>query len=147
MTDLIGQSLGQYEIISLVGVGSTAVVYQARPAGTASIVALKVIETRLARDPDVVRRFGREADAIAALSHPNILTLFGHGQQGDWLYLVMEMLPGGTLAQRIRERPLSGARVARYLDQIARALDYAHGESIIHRDLRPQNVLFDRQGN
>ncbi|RPH54211.1 MAG: serine/threonine protein kinase, partial [Lysobacterales bacterium] len=147
MADLIGHRLGQYEITGLIGEGDKATVYQALQTSHSRTVAVKVIESRLARNADFVRRFKREAEAIAALSHPHIRKLFDFGEQDDLLYLVMELLPGGSLAERIRERRLTGARVAHYLNQIASALDYAHGESIIHRDLKPQNVLLDKQGN
>jgi len=148
MADLIGQRLGQYEIISLLGKGGMAKVYRARQVNVRRDVAIKVIESRLVETPEFVRRFEREAQTIANLNHPFILKLFDFGQHDDLLYLVMELQQGGSLNARIREQgPLSGEQTARYLDQISEALDYAHERGIIHRDLKPQNVLLDERGN
>ncbi len=147
MANLIGQRLGNYEITELLGEGGMATVYRARQTTIRRDVAIKVIESKLARSPEFIKRFQREAETIAALGHPHILKLFDFGQHEDLLYLVMELLPGGSLAQLIRNAPLSAEQAARYLDQIASALDYAHAEGIIHRDLKPQNVLLDKQGN
>src|SRR5262249_17818978 len=105
------------------------------------------IKPDLAETADFVERFRREADTIASLSHLHILRLFDYGEHGDLIYLVMELLPGGSLTEEIRRGPMSPERAALVLDQIASALDYAHAEGIIHRDLKPQNVLLDRQGN
>src|SRR5262249_18939381 len=96
---------------------------------------------------DFVERFRREADTIASLSHVNILKLFDYGEHGDLIYLVMELMTGGSLIDEIRQSPLSFERAALVVDQIASALDYAHSEGIIHLHLKPQNVLLDRQRN
>lgn len=147
MSDLIGQRFGQYEIISLLGKGGMATVYRAHQLNIKRDVALKVIKPDLAEAGDFVKRFEREAETIASLSHPHILKLFDYGQHSNTVYLVMELLTGGSLADVIRVSPLKLDYAARIFDQIAEALDYAHQQGIIHRDLKPQNVLLDRMGN
>jgi len=150
MADLIGQRLGQYEILGVLGEGGMATVYRAMRRAPRSEVAVKVIKTR-AFNPDVlgefVRRFEREAETIASLSHPHILKLFDYGQEEDTVYLVMEFLRGGSLAGLIRKGTLTPEQCSAILDQVATALDYAHLRGIVHRDLKPQNVLLDEQGN
>ncbi len=147
MADLIGKQLGQYEIVALLGEGGMAKVYRARQGSIQRDVAVKVIESRLAQMGDFVKRFEREARTIASLSHPHILKVFDYGQYEDLVYLVMELLAGGSLAELIRAGSLPLATVSKILDQIAPALDYAHRRGIIHRDLKPQNVLLDENGN
>ncbi len=147
MSDLIGQHLGQYEIIAKIGVGGMASVYQARQESVGRDVAVKTISTNLIGVTDFSRRFEREARTIASLSHPHILKVFDYGQYQNSVYLVMELMTGGSLADLIRKGPLPLDEVLRVLDQIAPALDYAHRRSIIHRDLKPQNVLMDDEGN
>jgi formylglycine-generating enzyme required for sulfatase activity/serine/threonine protein kinase len=147
MAELIGQQLGQYKIISILGEGGMATVYRAQQTTVSRDVAVKVIETKLARDSEFVTRFRREAETIATLDHPHILKLFDFGQRGDLLYLVMELKLGGTLAQRLKQKPLSLDEVERLIAQLTEALDYAHRKGIIHRDIKPQNVLLDESGN
>ncbi|MDL1921719.1 serine/threonine protein kinase [Chloroflexi bacterium CFX3] len=148
MSEFIGQTIGQYKIIALLGEGGMATVYRAQQPTMRREVAIKIIESRLARNPEFVRRFEREAQTVASLNHPHILKVFDSGQQDDLLYLVMELQSGGSLSQLIRTQGrLPSARIAKLTEQIASALDYAHGRGIIHRDLKPQNVLLDEQGN
>lgn len=147
MSGLIGQRLGQYELLSLLGRGGMATVYRARQASMERDVAIKIIDPRLAESPDFVKRFEREARTIASLSHPHILKVFDFGQFGEHLYLVMELLKGGSLANLIQKGPLPLDIVEKVLDQVASALDYAHEQEIIHRDLKPQNVLLDEKGH
>lgn len=146
MIDLIGQCLGQYEVTAPLGKGGMATVYRAHQLNVERDVAIKVLKPELVDNPDFIKRFEREAKLSASLSHPHILKLFDYGQQGDIIYLVTELLPGGSLADLIKTGPpLSLTR--RILKQIAQALDYAHRRGIVHRDLKPQNVLFDDDGN
>ncbi len=150
MAGLIGQRFGPYEIISLLGEGGMAAVYRARQTLAGSVhreVAIKVIQARLANREEFVVRFQREAQTIMSLSHAHILKVFDFGQQADLIYLVMELLRGGSLAERIEKGALPLAETSRLLDQIASALDFAHSRGIIHRDLKPQNVLLDESGN
>ena|SRR5260221_10244579 len=107
MTNLIGQCLGQYEVIGLLGRGGMATVYRARQLNIKREVAIKVIKPDLVENDDFIRCFEREAETVAGLSHPDILKLFDYGQQGGLIYPVMELLTGGSLADFIRRKPLS----------------------------------------
>ena len=147
MAGLIGQRIGSYLITGLLGEGGMAAVYRAHQESMGRDVAIKIIESKLARNPEFTKRFEREAHTIAALSHSHILKVFDYGRQDDLIYLVMELLPGGSLADQIKRKPLDLPDAARLLDQIGDALDYAHDKGIIHRDLKPQNVLLDERGN
>jgi len=147
MTDLVGQKLGQYEITAIIGEGGMASVYRARQASIKRDVAVKVIKTALMSRTEFVRRFEREAQTAASLSHPHILKVFDFGEQADVVYIVMEMLTGGSLAQQLAKGPFFFERIAQLLEQIGGALDYAHEQGVVHRDLKPQNVLLDAKGN
>src|SRR5450432_903573 len=147
MADLIGQHLGQYEITGLLGVGGMATVYRARQSSIQRDVALKVIESKLSHDSDFLKRFEREAQMIASLNHAHILKVFDYGRDKDVVYLVMELLRGGSLADVMTRGALRLDKTVRVLEQVAPALDYAHHKGIIHRDLKPQNLLLDEAGN
>ncbi len=148
MSNLIGQRLGQYEITALLGEGGMAAVYRAHQTSVKRDVAIKVIKTGLVQVDEFVKRFDREAQMIASLSHIHILKVFDYGRQDDIVYLVMELLTGGSLARLIQTRgALSLQEASRLLRQMASALDYAHGRGIIHRDMKPENVLLDSDGN
>jgi len=147
MADLNGQQVGQYTILSKLGEGGMASVYRARQASVNRDVAIKIIRSKLAQTPEYMRRFEREARTLASLDHLHILKIFDFGQQDDILYLAMELKTGGNLATLIRSGALSLAQIGRYLEQIGDALDYAHRKGVIHRDLKPQNVLLDESGN
>src|SRR5258708_39666447 len=123
MSGLIGQQLGNYEIVSLLGRGGMATVYRARQLNIKREVAVKVIKPDLAESSDFTRRFEREAETIASLGHPHILKLFEYGQHGDIVFLVTELLRGGSLAELIRKGPLPLETVSLILDQISSALD------------------------
>ncbi len=146
-SSLIGQRLGNYEIVSLLGRGGMATVYRARQLNIKRDVAIKVIKPDLAEINSFVKRFEREAETVASLSHPHILKLFDYGHEGDLVYLVTELLTGGPVSDLIAKGPLSPDTATRIIDQVASALDYAHSLGIIHRDLKPQNVLLDSRGN
>ncbi|HVO42157.1 MAG TPA: protein kinase [Aggregatilineales bacterium] len=143
-----GQQIGSYQIVGVLGRGGMATVYRARQLSFDREVAIKVIRSDLVQRGDFLARFQREARTVASLSHAHILKVFDYGQQDDLIYLVMELLTGGSLTERIqREGALPLNTVSTILDQIASALDYAHTKGIVHRDLKPQNVLFDEAGN
>ncbi len=150
MPGMIGQRIGAYEIVALLGKGGMAEVYRARQqlgGRVARDVALKLIDARLSLSPEFIARFEREAQTLVSLSHPHILKAFDYGQYQDTVYLVMELLPGGSLAELIRKCLLPLSDVTRLLEQTGQALDYAHRQSIVHRDLKPQNVLLDSESN
>jgi serine/threonine protein kinase/formylglycine-generating enzyme required for sulfatase activity len=147
MANLIGKRLDKYEIVALLGEGGMSAVYRARQPSVRRDVAIKVIKHSLVEKAEFIKRFEREAQTVASLSHPFILKIFDYGEYEDLVYLVMELLSGGSLADRIRQGPLPLEETSRMLDQVASALDYAHQKGVIHRDLKPQNILLDDEGN
>jgi serine/threonine protein kinase len=148
MTDLVGQSLGQYQILSEIATGGMSTVYLARQTSMNRDVAIKVLPRTFLHDNTFLERFNREVDIIAHLQHPHILPVYDYGQFSEMPYIVMAYLRGGTLTDKIkREGAMDTAEVARITREIADALDYAHSKGIIHRDFKPGNVLLDEQGN
>jgi serine/threonine protein kinase len=147
MAELIGQKLGQYGILSVLGEGGMSTVYRARQASIQRDVAVKVIEAKMTNDTAFLKRFEREAQLIASLSHTHIVKVFDYGQQNNVIYLVMELLSGGSLNELLQKGPLAPDRVFRLVDQVTSALDYAHQKGVVHRDLKPQNLMFDESGN
>lgn len=125
-----------------------ATVYRARQTDLKRDVAIKVMKASLAESEDFLARFRREAHLVAQLDHPNIITIYDYGQEGDIVYIAMRLLPGGSLSERLHKRgALSPEETLRITKQIASALTLAHERGIIHRDLKPQNVLFDSSDN
>src|SRR5688572_4021972 len=122
MANLIGQRLGQYEIIAFLGKGGMATVYRARQVSIGRDVAIKVIRPELTETEDFVKRFEREASTIASLSHPHILKVFDYGHQDELAYLVMELLSGGSLAEQVKSGPMSLELASNLLSQVASAL-------------------------
>jgi len=148
VNNLSGQTLGQYELKALIGRGGMASVYRALQPSINREVAIKVIHSDLLhQSPDFLARFKREAQLLANLSHPHILKVFDYGHQDDTVYIVMELLHGGTLNDWLRKGHVSPPHALRMLAQIGAALDYAHARNIVHRDLKPQNVLLDEAEN
>jgi len=137
---LPGQQLGSYTISSLLGAGGMGVVYRARDPKLGREVAIKVLPQPFARDADRMARFQREAMVLASLNHPNIATIHGLQDLGSTRALVMELVEGPTLADRIRQGPIPVDEAIRIARQIADALEYAHEHSIVHRDLKPANI-------
>jgi len=147
MVNIIGQRLGQYEILAQIGKGGMATVYRAHQSSFNRDVAIKIIKNDLGNQEEFVARFRREAQLIATLAHPHILKVFDYGREDEIVYLVMELMTGGSLANFICRGPLPFNVIARLLDQITEALDYAHEQGVVHRDMKPQNVLLDTRGN
>ncbi|HEY7376707.1 MAG TPA: protein kinase [Polyangia bacterium] len=128
-------------MLARLGVGGVGMVYQARQVQLDRLVAIKVLQQSAAASPEWRRRFEREARALSALSHPNIVTVADFGIDGDVPYLVMELLQGKTLAELIGEGPVSPARALDIVGQTLRALAFAHRQGIVHRDLKPANIF------
>jgi serine/threonine protein kinase len=136
-----------YELLALLGKGGMGEVWKARQLSLGRVVALKVLPEKFARDGEFVRRFEKEATALAHLSHPNIVQIIDRGQAGDHMYFTMELVVGINLRELMNERRLPVREALRIGSQVARAIDYAHEEKIVHRDLKPENVLVDARGH
>src|ERR1700686_3617470 len=142
-----GAKLGSYEVVSAIGAGGMGEVYQAHDTKRGRDVAIKVLPEAFARDPEKLSRFQREAKTLAALNHPNIATIYGLEQSNGTSYLVMELVPGETLQERVkREGAVPVEESLAIAKQIAEALEAAHEKSIIHRDLKPANVKVTPEG-
>jgi serine/threonine protein kinase/Tol biopolymer transport system component len=146
MTLAAGARLGPYEILSPLGAGGMGEVYRARDTRLGRDVAVKVLPAHLSTDPERRERFEREAKAVSSLSHPHICALHDVGREGEVDYLVMELLEGETLQDRLARGALSTEQVLRYGAEIGDALDAAHRKGIVHRDLKPGNVMLTRTG-
>jgi eukaryotic-like serine/threonine-protein kinase len=143
---LIGRQIGSYQVVWLLGAGGMGEVYQARDTKLGRNVALKVLPAAFVHDPERLSRFQREARMLASLNHPNIATIHGLEQSDGVHYLVMELVPGETLAERLSAGALSIDEVLKIGGQIAEALEAAHERGVIHRDLKPANVKVTPEG-
>lgn len=141
-----GDLIGRYEVLAPLGAGGMGEVYRVLDHRLGREVALKVITTALAGDPEQCRRFEQEARAAGRLSHPNVVVTHDAGEHGEQAYLVTELLVGETLRERLRRGPLPAAEVTRLGAQIARGLAAAHSRDILHRDLKPENVFVTSSG-
>ena len=141
------EKIGRFEIASFISRGGMAAVYQAYDAEQDRPVAIKVLGQEYQNDLGFRARFEREAETIARLSHPAIVPLYEFGQHEGKLYIVMEYMPNGSLADRIGRGPLSIFDTGKIIDRVGAALDYAHSQGIVHRDLKPNNILFDQDGD
>jgi Tol biopolymer transport system component len=141
-----GDRLGPYEIVSLLGAGGMGDVWRARDTRLGRDVAVKVLPPRLAGDGEMRQRFEREAKVISSLSHPNICALHDVGSEGGTPYLVMELIEGESLAERLARGPLAPDQAIRIAGEIGAALDAAHRQNVVHRDLKPANVMLTRSG-
>src|ERR1700719_442586 len=147
MTISAGTHLGTYEVLAPIGAGGMGEVYQAHDTKLGRDVAIKVLPEAFAHDPERLSRFQREAKMLASLNHPNIATIHGLEQSNGTSYLVMELVPGEALQQRIvREGALAVDEALAIAKQIAEALEAAHEKGIIHRDLKPANVKVTPEG-
>jgi predicted ATPase/serine/threonine protein kinase len=144
---LIGRTLGKYEIIELLGQGGMATVYKGYHREIDRYIAVKVLPPHPGRDPQFVDRFRLEARTIARLQHPHILSLYDYGTEDDILYLAMAYVEGGSLSELIAAGELPIAQIEKLLREIGAALAYAHRHGVIHRDIKPGNILLDSEGH
>src|SRR5215469_10933774 len=141
-----GSHLGPYEIGALLAAGGMGEVYRARDTLLKRNVAIKVLPAYWSHDPERLRRFELEAQAAAALNHPNIVSIFHIGQHDDSPYIVTELLHGETLRDRLRKGPMRLAEAIDVAVDIARGLAAAHSAGIVHRDLEPENLFLTKDG-
>ena len=136
----IGQQIGPYEIVSLIGRGGMGEVYRARDKKLQRDVALKLLPDHFANDPDRLARFQREGQVLASLNHPNIAQIYGLEESGSVRCIVMELVEGETLQERLKRGPIPVEEALEFAKQICEAMEAAHDKGIIHRDLKPANA-------
>jgi serine/threonine-protein kinase len=142
-----GTRLGPYEILAPLGAGGMGEVYRARDSRLERTIAIKVLPQSVAADPDTLARFEREAKAVAALSHPNILSIFDFGTHEGIAYAVMELLEGETLRGKLDAGPIPQKQAVDYALQVAKGLSAAHEKGVVHRDLKPENLFVTKDGH
>lgn len=147
MENLTGRQFGPYQIVAPLGEGGMAAVYKAYQPSMERHVALKVLPQQMAQSKEFTARFKREARLLAQLQHPHILPVFDYGESDGFTYIVMPFVQSGTLSDLLKSRRMTNPEIRRIATQIADALGYAHARGMIHRDVKPSNVLIDERGN
>jgi serine/threonine protein kinase len=147
MRDLIGRTLGHYRIVDKIGEGGMGEVYRAHDERLDQDVAVKVLPSSVAQDPERIARFEREARAVARLEHSNILAIHDFSADLDVAYVVMELLEGESMRAVITKGGLPPSKAVEYARAIADGLAVAHDKGIVHRDLKPENVFLNRDGS
>jgi serine/threonine protein kinase len=143
---MIGRTIGNYQILGSIGSGGMGDLYRARDVVLGREIAIKFPTAELARRESALKRFEREARAIAALNHPNIVTIHDIGESGGASFIAMEMVEGQTLREVLVEGSVPAKRLLAIAAQVAAGLAKAHGAGIVHRDLKPENIMVTRDG-
>lgn len=147
LVEQVNAAFPELDICHLVGHGGMGVVYQARQINLDRLVALKILSPRLGQDPAFAERFLREAQTMAKLSHPNIVTVFDFGKASGFYFLIMEFVDGVNLRDTISSNLISSTDALEIVPQVCEALQYAHDNGVVHRDIKPENILIDKAGS
>ena len=147
MSELVGKELGLYRILAFAGAGGMSTVFKAYHSALEREVAIKVLPEQISADEELSRRFQQEVRVIARLEHAHILPVHDYGHDQGRLYLVMRYIEAGTLKERLSQGRMEMGEISRMIHQVGSALAYAHDQGVVHRDVKPSNVLIDTQGN